>query len=70
MRKIYEILKGKRFTAGLAFFSLMWGFLFMEGSFTGNAIVSEDVIFNPVSLIGACLVICSVVLVIYSVRKK
>ena len=70
MGKISNILKGKRFTAGFAFFTLMWGFLFMEGSFTGNAIVNDDVLFNPVSFIGVCLVVCSFVLIVYSVRKK
>ncbi|MCK5603926.1 hypothetical protein KAR91_18710 [Candidatus Pacearchaeota archaeon] len=70
MEKISEILKGKRFTAGFAFFGLMWGFMFMEGSFSGNVVLAREVAFNPVSLIGALLMICSVVLIIYSVRRK
>ncbi len=70
MRKMHEIFKGKRFTAGFAFFSLMWGFLFFRGSITGNMIVGNDTFFTPVSLIGACLVICSIVLIVYSSRKK
>ena len=69
MGKISDILKNKRFTAGFAFFALMWGFLFMEGSFTGNVIVNDSLLFDPVSFIGICLIICSVVLVVYSVRK-
>lgn len=70
MGKISEILKGKRFTAGFGFFALMWGFLFMEGSFSGNVILGNEAAFNLVAFIGACLMICSVVLIVYSVRKK
>lgn len=70
MGKISDILKGKRFSAGFAFFALMWGFLFIDGSFTGNIIANDELLFNPVSLIGFCLIICSFVLIIYSVRKR
>jgi len=70
MGKISDTLKGKKFTAGFAFLSFMVGLLFVEGSFSGNAVVSDDVFFNPISLIGSLLIICSVILIVYSLKKK
>ncbi len=62
--------KTKKVTASFAIIALVGGFLFLKDSVTGNIILSDKYSFNIFSLIGLLLILCSVILVIYTLRKK
>jgi len=46
------------------------GFIFLDSSVTGNAIVNEQSPVSVLSLIGLLLITCSAVLVTYSLKRK
>jgi hypothetical protein len=50
--------------------SLAFGFWFLDSNFTGNAIVNNQVPISILSLIGLLLIVCSAILISYSVKKK
>jgi hypothetical protein len=61
----------KRTVAGIfAIAALIAGILFLDSGLTGNIIVNKQSPISAVSLIGLLLVLCSAVLIIYSVREK
>ena len=63
--------KGKKITATLAVVVFFAGFLFVDrGSISGNVIVDNTPSFNTISLIGILLVLCSVILAAYTIRKR
>ena len=70
MGKIFNWLKTRQATSIFAVGSLISGFFFLNQNITGNVILSENYSFNLISLIGLLLILCSVILGIYSVRKK
>ena len=60
----------KKTTGTFAIIAMVFGFIFLEHNLTGNMILEKNYYINFVSLIGVLLVICSLVLAIYSLRKK
>ena len=44
-------------------------FLLDNGSFTGNAVLSEGTSFNPIAMVGLTLIVCSAVLAFFSLKK-
>jgi len=50
--------------------SLAFGFWFLDSGFTGNAIINKQAPISFLSLIGLLLIVCSAVLISYSVKKK
>ena len=50
--------------------ALAFGFWFIDSSFTGNAVVNNQVPISFLSIIGLLLIVCSAVLISYSVKKK
>jgi len=57
----------------LAIFSiiaLIGGILFLDPSITGNLIFEKKIQFNLISLIGIALVICSIIIALYSIKNK
>ena len=63
-------LKSRNVTASFAIIALIGGFLFIGPKFTGNIILSEKYGFNPVSIIGALLILCAIILGVYSIKNK
>lgn len=63
-------LKRRKVTAGFATLSLISGFLFLNKNITGNAVLSDKYAFNPLSFVGLLLILCSVVLAGYSMKKR
>ena len=62
---------GKKVAATFAVVAFFTGFLFVDrGSISGNVIVDGTPQFNVVSMIGLLLVLCSVILAAYTIRKK
>jgi len=68
-KKKESLLKTKPATATFALIALAGGFLFLNKGITGNVILSDKSSFNIVSLIGLILIVCAVVLGIYSIKK-
>ena len=50
--------------------ALIFGFLFINSNPTGNVIVNKQSPVSFVSIIGLLLLVCSTVLIAYSVKKK
>lgn len=69
MRKKQDWFKQKKVTACFAIIALAAGFLFLNRSITGN-IISTGHSYNPVSLIGLLLIMCSIILGAYSLKKR
>ena len=65
-----EILKTKKATTIFAILALMGGFLFLSPSITGGFILESSDSFSTLSLIGLVLIGCSIVLAVYSLKKK
>ena len=64
-------LKTKKATGLFAVVAFIGGFFFLNQGITGNAVSNESVsAFNPVFLVGMLLILCSVVLAVYAVKKK
>lgn len=69
MTKIIKLLETKLVLIFFAVIALAGGLIFMSYTLTGGAIGS-DVGFNILSVIGTLLIICSVILFVYSLKKK
>jgi uncharacterized membrane protein YqjE len=69
-KKKENLLKTKLVTAIFALVAFTGGFLFLNKSITGNIILNDKYSFNLVSLIGLLLILCAVILGVYSVKKK
>ena len=64
-------LKTKRSTITFALIALIGGFLFLnQSNVTGNIILSKENPINIISVIGLLLILCSVVLSLYSIKRK
>ena len=63
-------LKTKTATFSFAIIALISGFLFLNQGITGNVVMDNKYPFNMVSLIGLLLIACSIILGLYSIKKK
>ena len=70
MKKKTNFLTRKKTTAGLAIISLIGGFSFLNKNITGKIILEDVFSFDLISLIGLLLILCSIVLGVYSLKKK
>jgi len=72
MEKKMSFFKKKEVTASFSIFALASGFIFLtfNSVFTGNFVSTQTNSFNPISLIGALLVFCSVILAFYTVKRN
>lgn len=68
MEKKFFAIKGVTWFFGII--AIIAGFIFLDSSVTGNAIANNPSSVNLLSLIGLVLVVCSAVLISYSVRKR
>jgi len=68
--KFFDWFKGKQSTSIFAVISLVGGFLFLNQGITGNVILDKDYSTNLISVIGMFLIVCSIILGLYSLRKK
>jgi hypothetical protein len=70
MNKIPGWFKTRKATTIFAITALAGGFLFLNQGITGNAILNNRHYFEVFSLIGLLLVLCAVILGVYSIKKK
>tara|TARA_Y100000310_G_C20435589_1_gene693577 strand:- start:575 stop:787 length:213 start_codon:yes stop_codon:yes gene_type:complete len=70
MGELFSWFKTRQATSIFAIGSLVSGFLFISQNITGNAIINNSSSFNVLSLIGLLLILCSVILGVYSIRKR
>ena len=62
--------KNRKTIAIFGIAALISGFLFLSPSMTGGFILESSNSFNPLSLIGLLLIGCSIVLAVYSFKKR
>jgi hypothetical protein len=65
-----KFFERKAITWTFALISLIFGFMFLDSSFTGNVIVNNQNTINVISIIGLLLIASSTVLIAFSVKKK
>jgi hypothetical protein len=65
-----NFFKKKTTTSIFSIIAFISGFLFLDSGITGNAILNDKYNFNLLSLIGTLLIFCSLILALYSFRKK
>ena len=70
MEKSLDWFKRKKVTSSFAVISLIAGFLFLKHEITGNVILNGKYSFNLTALIGLSLILCSVILAAYTLKKK
>lgn len=63
-------LKTKKITGYFAIISLASGLFFMGQRITGNAILNKGHTLNLLPVIGMLLIFCSIILGLYSLKKK
>jgi len=63
--------ESKKLTGILAGISFISGFLFLDKNITGNSIIDPTKAFysESISIIGLLLIICSVILTYYALKK-
>jgi hypothetical protein len=57
-------------TISFAAIALLFGFFFLDSGITGNAVLNKQIPVNLVSIAGLLLILCSVILVAYSLKKS
>lgn len=65
-----SFFKKKSTTLVFSAISLIAGIIFSDKSITGNVILNNKYNFNLLSVIGMLLIFCSLILLIYSLKKK
>ena len=65
-----SVLKRKTVTMSFALMAFIGGFLFLNHSLTGNVVLNETYYIDLVSLIGLSLIICSLILALYTIKHK
>lgn len=65
-----NFFKKRKVTAMFAVISLAGGFIFLNKGITGNVVLNGSHAFSVVSLIGLLLVLCSAILIAYSIKKN
>ena len=65
-----SLLKEKPISTFFAILAAVFGIFFLDSSVTGNAVLNDTYSFNLLALIGLLLTICSLILALYSLRKK
>lgn len=66
----FNWLKTPLATAVFSGISLISGILFLNKNLTGKVIVGNNTTINALSVIGSLLVVCSIILAIYSLMKR
>ena len=64
-----KFLEQKKTTGIFAMIAFLSGYIFLDNSVTGNAILKEQPSLNLVSLIGLGLIICSLLLAYHTFKK-
>ena len=62
--------KTKKITGLLSLTSLVAGFIFLKKKITGNMILNYYNSITAFSIIGLLLILCSIILAIYSIKKE
>lgn len=71
MNKFWNLLKSRQCAGIFGIISLLFGFFFFNNlSITGNAVFSSSTNFKEISTIGIILMICSIILLAYALKKK
>ncbi|MFH1801735.1 MAG: hypothetical protein ABH804_02810 [archaeon] len=65
-----DFFKKRKVTVFFAVIALVGGVFFLRKSITGNIILSNPVQTTSLSAIGILLILCSIILGAYSVKKK
>lgn len=64
-----EISGKKKIAAVVAGVAFILGFLLLDNSMTGNAVLNNQPALNSFSVVGLLLVFCSAILVVYTLKK-
>lgn len=65
-----NFFRKKEVTLGFAVIALIGGVFFLRKNITGNIISADSIQMTIISFIGILLILCSIVLGIYSVKKR
>jgi hypothetical protein len=66
----YNFFERKEVTLAFAIIALIFSFFFLDANFTGNIITNKLNPITPLSLVSLLLIVCSAVLIAYSVKKR
>jgi len=70
MKNKENFWESKPVTTFFALIALISGFLFLNSGITGSVILNNKSSFDLFSLIGILLIICSVILGLYTIKKR
>jgi len=70
MKKETNFLTRKKTTVFFALVALAGGIFFLNKNITGKIILEETLSFNLIPLIGLLLILCSIILGVYSLKKR
>lgn len=64
-----DFFEKRSVTLTFAIIAVLGSFIFLDKKITGNAILNNNFI-NPLSIISALLIVCAIILALYSLNKK
>jgi len=70
MKKQFDFFKQKKVTTFFAIIALIGSFFFLNYNITGNVVQNNKTAFSLISIIGAALIICSIILGLYTLKGK
>lgn len=70
MKEFFDWFKTRQATSLFALASFGFGFIFLKNNFTGNVVLNGGGSYNLISFIGMLLILCSVALGAYSLKKR
>lgn len=70
MKKKLNWFKTKPATTFFSTIALIGGLLFLNYRPTGGVILGKELFFNPLSLVGALLSLCGIILGVYTLKKQ
>lgn len=70
MKKQDSFFEKKKTTTAFAIIALTAGFLFLNKGITGNVILNNKASFTLLPLIGLLLVLCSLIIAVYTIKKN
>ena len=70
MKKQFDFFKQKKVTTFFTIIALIGGLFFINFSITGNVVLNNKTAFNFISIIGTALIVCAIILGVYTLKGK
>jgi hypothetical protein len=70
IKKTFDWFKTKTATTSFAVVGLISGVIFLNYQLTGGVTLNKEFFVDPLSIVGSLLIICGIILGVYTIKKK